>query len=757
MIMRKAQVAGLVLGFGLSGGGAFAATADSSSSESAEPTFVDKASVHGDDIVVTARRREELLLEVPAAITAFDQELLKSRNVASLSDLQSVAPSLTTLTTGSRDGLTVSIRGVGQGTQGSPPGVLLYLNEIPLVNDKYGNFVVPGSGLFYDLQNVQVLRGPQGTLFGRNAVGGAVLFKTQEPTNSFGGYLEGTIGNYENREFEAALNLPIIDDTLLVRVAGRGQERKGFTRSLGTGPHPDGIDLDNKENLSGRVSATFKSGDFRNDLVMNIGRSKGRGAAMFLSEVDPNGTMATFFPQYIDQLASQRARGIREMEPISGEPREDRKFFALSNSSTYEISPSLSVRNIFGYIFARSETGEESDASLLTAIDGFPIDHHIKSYTEELQLLGSVENTVDWIVGGFYLKQPTLSFDRWEYTAFFTPTIQDSNQGETSKALYAQGDWDLSSVAEGLNATTGIRHTWDSRSGTVRSLDGAAQCIAPPPGADENCGISRKGKFSAFTWNVDLNYKLNSGTFAYLATRRGYKSGGFNFINVEATQLENFDPEKLTDVEFGLKSQWSAGTVRGTTNVALYYQDYKSIQVQQLVFDGSVKTLTGNAAAARSYGAELEGTLAIGDYITLGGYVSYEDFKYTELGDGVDPVGLFLDQRPEWKYGLNGAVILPVDASIGEIGVNASWSKQATTGDTEIPGASIPSYGLLNVGANWKDIAGYPVDLSFFMTNALNKKYIHRPLNLYNILGYSLAAYGEPRMFGFRLRYKFGD
>ena len=752
MLTPKARFAGLLVSLGLSSGLASVAAAQS------EPLGLTKSSEYNDDtIVVTARRREELLLEVPSAITAFSQDLLKTRNVTSITDLQAIAPSLSTLTTGSRDGLTVSIRGVGQGTQGSPPGVLLYLNEIPLVSDKYGNFVVPGSGLFFDLQNVQVLRGPQGTLFGRNAVGGAVLFKTQEPTNSFGGYVEGTLGNYEDREFEAALNLPIIDDTLLVRVAGRGQERKGFTRSLGTGPHPDGIDLDNKDNIAGRLSVTFKTGDFRNDLVMNIGRSKGRGAAMFLSALNPDGLILSLFPDYAERFARQQANGIRVMEPISGEPREDRKFFALSNSSTLEISPQLSIRNIFGYIFARSETAEDSDASLLTAIDGFPIDHHVKQFTEEFQLLGSIENTVDWIVGGFYLKQPTLALDRWTYTAFFTPTVQDSNQGETSKALYAQADWDLSSLAEGLKATTGLRHTWDNRSGTVRGLDGNAQCPAPPPGADENCGFFRSGKFSAFTWNVDLNYKINPGTFVYLATRRGYKSGGFNFINVNATQFQNFEPEKLTDAELGLKSQWESGIVRGTTNVALYYQDYKKIQVQQLIFDGSVKTLVGNAAAARSYGAEFEGALSIGRYVRLGGYVSYEDFKYSELGDGVDPVGLFLDQRPEWKYGLNGALTLPVDPDLGEISVDASWSKQATTGDQTIPGASIPSYGLLNLGASWRDIGGYPVDLSFFMTNALSKKYVYRPLNLYNILGYSLAAYGEPRMFGFRLRYKIGQ
>lgn len=178
-----------------------------------------------EELVVTARRREENLQDVPISVTALSQEDLRENGVHTFNDLQHLVPSMTLATGASRNEQWVSIRGIsGLSTDGQ--AVVTYLNEVPLGPSANGGTGGSGPGLFFDLDTVQVLKGPQGTLFGRNAVGGAILYQSKRPTENFEGYLEGTYGNYNNRELQGALNVPI-SEQLLVRVAVNSLNREG--------------------------------------------------------------------------------------------------------------------------------------------------------------------------------------------------------------------------------------------------------------------------------------------------------------------------------------------------------------------------------------------------------------------------------------------------------------------------------------------------------------------------------------------------
>lgn len=220
--------------------------------EPATTTSSDQASASSrqPDIVVTARRREESLQDVPVAVTAFGAEDLREKNLTNAIDLQRATPSLQIRSNGAqRSDVGFFIRGQGA-TFGSQPGVITYFNEVPEYRTLLGSNVQ-----FYDLQSIQVLKGPQGTLFGRSTTGGAVLITPQRPTNAFEGFVEAKIGNFDMRELTGAINVPVVDGVLALRFAGNLLRRDGFTRNL-----VNGEDLDNKRRESYRISMLFSPG-----------------------------------------------------------------------------------------------------------------------------------------------------------------------------------------------------------------------------------------------------------------------------------------------------------------------------------------------------------------------------------------------------------------------------------------------------------------------------------------------------------------
>ena len=205
------------------------------------------------DIIVTANRRRELNQTVPIAITALSAQAIEQQGISKSQDLQTLIPSLTVGANalGSRETQTFTLRGQGSTFQASP-GVVIYMNEVPLpapiTLSQQG-----GPGNYLDLENLQVLAGPQGTLFGRNTTGGAILLVPHKPTNELGGFLDTKLGNYATREVEGAINVPIVDDKLMVRIAGAYHDRDGYTQDV-----THNIDLDNTHWYSGRIGILFK-------------------------------------------------------------------------------------------------------------------------------------------------------------------------------------------------------------------------------------------------------------------------------------------------------------------------------------------------------------------------------------------------------------------------------------------------------------------------------------------------------------------
>jgi iron complex outermembrane recepter protein len=711
------------------------------------------------EVVVNARRREENAQEVPIAVTVLAQTVLAENNVQTIQDLQYLVPSLST-STATPNEARLSIRGQGASGGNGSPGVAVYLNEV-LVPDIAAVQNI-GPGLLFDLENVQVLKGPQGTLFGRNSVGGDILLQTARPTNEFGGRIQVSYGNYNDREVDGAVNIPVINDVLLTRIAINGQLRDGYTNVLGEPSHPNGVDADNRDSWSIRGTVTFHPVDWlQNDTIFTDSKYDSRGTYGVLAEVAPVGTAASF--GFLPYLAQQQTLGVRTAIPISVDAVANGGSLSLGNITRATLSDNLTLRNIFGYHVENQTFAGDQDNTPLPFFDLYstPFREEVHQITEELQLAGkSLAGDLDWVVGGYYLDQRVPDdYELATYTLLGTPLFLLNRSGEQSRAIFGQGTYDLSAIIPGVKFTGGVRYTEDENSQSTRN--GAGICSDPATcGADTQ--VDNMAKSHAITWTAGLDYKVATDTLLYLTVNRGYRPGGFNGRSIgTGPPPPGYGPEFVQNLELGVKSDWRLGNIPIRTNADIWGQSYNDIQAQELL-PGSINTITANVAKARLWGAELEALAQLTEDLQVGVNFDYVNFKYThfepfEQGTA-DLVTSETLNRPPYKYGVNGRYHLPLPSVVGNVSVRANWDWQSSNGDTAIPLGVAPAFGLLNMSADWTGVSGTPIDISLFASNVLNKVYVTQPVPDFEWadFGYGNRIYGEPRMYGIRLRYRFG-
>jgi iron complex outermembrane receptor protein len=294
------------------------------------------------DIIVTARRVEERLQDVPISITVFNQQQISNRNIVAPEDLALYTPSLATNGVTGRENTSYSIRGFTQEI-GTSPSVAVYFADV--VAPRSGSSVPQGDGAgpgsFYDLQNVQVLKGPQGTLFGRNTTGGAVLLVPQKPTSKFGGYIEGLYGSYNWKGVQGAINAPLTDN-IRARLAFDYQDRDGLTKDAGVGP-----DLDNRHYIAVRGSVVWDvTPDIENYTILSFLHTKSHGSGYSLIGCNP----ASFIGSSVcGPFATQQASGPHTVSTDLTNPLNERREYRAINTTTWQASDSLTVKNIVSY------------------------------------------------------------------------------------------------------------------------------------------------------------------------------------------------------------------------------------------------------------------------------------------------------------------------------------------------------------------------------------------------------------------------
>ena len=753
-----------------------------------------QAQTDSTDIVVTARRREESLQRVPVSVTVATPRILQEQQIIQAADLQRLAPSLAIVvpTVAQQQSASFTIRGQGQSFGGALASVITYFNEVPLDSNGGAAFAL------YDVDSIQVLRGPQGTLFGRNTNGGAVLITPTPAGPEFGGYVDAYVGNLDYFEVRAALNVPITD-TLFVRVAGDRVRRDGYVRNL------SGPDFNNQHSDSWRASLRWQPTDrFRNDLVYNGLDADENGSGYILFAIRPGRLASTFNGgSLVADLAAQQARGPRLVDQPFDGLGATRNIQLVTDNATLELGENARLRAIGSYqrvkvgygtdfdgarTFFQRTTSLPSAVSRAAGVEMFP-DTNTRQLTGELQLSGTtLDGQLDYQVGGFILDNRSLGglnvFHAYRNgaSAVNNTTIQHNfvtNQiVDQSKALYTQETFHFGADRQ-FSITAGFRYTWDRRAqnvgrvvanAAVGSIPTAAQytCQIPTiPTAQtatrpiDQCFIILRRRDSDYGYNLTADWQINPGLMVYAGTRRGFKDGGINNLAFTGTPDLFFDPEIVTDYEAGIKWTYNFGPVRGRFNVDAFTSQYKNIQ-RQILFPNPPPPTSGiTNADGRIRGIEVEGLLQLGE-LSLSGAYAYLNGRYTPgtyLDNGVDVgASLFLalpkhsgNITAAWQHRLAGnAGTLSASGTLFATARYAAISNNLQNFEGIVPG-----YHVLSARAQWGNIFGTNLDLAVFCRNCTDEVYRQGGGSQGSSTGISNAVYGEPRTYGVEARFRF--
>ena len=785
------------------------------------------------EIVVTARRVDERLQDVPISITVFNQQQLNNHNVVNSEDLAAFTPSLSANSNFGSANSSFAIRGFVQDI-GTQPSVGVYFADVVAPRGFSPNIPIgdgAGPGSFFDLQNVQVLKGPQGTLFGRNTTGGAVLLVPQKPTYKLDGYVEASYGDYDLTRIQAVANLPI-SDTARFRIGVDHESRDGYLRNdTGIGPSRfNDIDyttvraslvLDLTPNLENYTIASYLRSDTVGSLQKVIACEPGVGLAAFAC----------------DQLANEKAKGAG-FYTVQNNPLQDPETlltqWQVINTTTWRATDHLTVKNIasyaelkesftsplFGTDFNLYRLAGESIAALGlpaslnpyapgTSIDFAtiaPLPGHgsanQSTFTEELQLQGTdLGGRLTWQSGVY--EEISNPLDK---TGSQSPGLLDCTNsvdfdctnpigaGSESQSIaatrfdntgvYVQSSYGLT---DKLKLTGGLRYTWDSVRNSSQFLDYAVP--APLTPVLSNCGtaastlpqcaVNYRENSSAPTWLIGLDYKPTNDILAYAKYARGYRAGGIT--PGAPTELAIFKPEQVDTYETGLKTTFRS-PVRSTLDLALFYNDFSNQQLQlnldpKVLGQATPSTTILNAGKSRIYGAEIEGSVLPFDGFEIDVGYAYLNTRieavtiptindpYYEIDAPVRP-GDQLALSPKNKVLVTASYRLPIDRGVGTVSVSATFThtdKQIAnytdrnSTDPAIQGLGVlAARDLLNLSLNWNSIFGRPIDFSLFATNVTDQHYYTYVPGLISAVGLETAQIGEPRMFGGRLRYRFG-
>ncbi len=738
-----------------------------------------------EEIVVTARKRVESLQETPIAISAFSADALERQQIESTVDLDQVSPNLQFASygplTGNNAAAQVYIRGIGQsdGSSGVDPGVGLYIDDV------YMGRSVGGVMEFRDIDSVQVLRGPQGTLFGRNTIGGAVLLTTKLPGDEFGGTIRVGVGDDDLREVFAAVDLPI-SETVGLRVSGGMRERDGYVKRIS-----DGLDLGNEDTQTFQSTLRWQPSDaFTATLRADYTKSDENGSPFVY--VTMNGSQA--FPAAISTGAGcpgatfpppsvpQNVVDVR----CANDATWDLGHFTnggtakakstLDNWGTsavleWEVSPSLTLKSVTAYRELEWHGSRDADnTALLVLHTDYTSDGDQTS--QELQALFDF-GSVNGVLGAFYFEE---SIEDTLIVPFAAPPplvasgavpgSQDFQQAfidNDNWAAFTQWTFD---VTDALSLTAGVRYTEETKGIKIVSFTTTplgAPVVVPTsynapgvPGPGLNILLQPfENQYSSTTGSASVQYQFSDTFMTYLSWSQGFKSGGFNQRYNSAPPGNvpvPFDEENAETFELGFKSEFG-GTFR--LNGAIFRTDYDEMQ---LTYRLGIVPLLFNAGQSKIEGAELEFTYAPGALIVEGslGYLDNEFEEIAEVPGTTQTVGPNnrLPFTPELQGNIGIGYDFPAGAGTLTPRLNVSYTdEQFFDAANSIEVAQLESVTVLNASVTW---ASDRWRIRGGLNNATDEDYRVAGNSSYSTsAGYAEAIYARPRSWFLSAEYTF--
>jgi iron complex outermembrane receptor protein len=731
------------------------------------------------DIVVTAQRREERVQDIPAAVTAFGGAQIQKLGIVSL---ENVAPRVPSFYFGSFGAARpqLYIRGIGTRSfdPGSESSVGVFVDDIYLGRAS-GSF-----GSLRDIERIEVLRGPQGTLYGRNTIAGAINIITKGPTSTFTAEAEAGVSNYDGYSLFGAVGGPITsDDTVMFRVAGWRTYRDGYQTNLTTGNKFQGL-----ENWGGRARLTFKPTEgLRVDLTAEVtqdddeaafsGFNRGSGPARSLAGVTtPPNPRAVFLgrPGTSPIVYTGGKDGF-----LSFDPYLDRRVSSFVGRVEYDADVAT-LTSITGYRKLRIDDGRDLEGSSLDVINQLSSERS-RQFTQEFRITSnrdgaaSFGGVLDWIIGGFYYRDRSARQDVFmlgrDSVIAGIPLNGVPGGPQTSTALsdyqidsYAAFGQATLHIGEKLELTAGARYTRDEKRAVQqgRNTRPGVPLIAVPFSVDNSA------VYTSFDPRLTATYKFTPDLSVYATYSTGFKSGGFQYVPFAAAQANVlFSPEDIKTFEIGFKSEFLNDTLR--LNVAGYHYDYKDLQVSRIVDlgGGAAASLIDNAASSTIKGVDVEILARPSPNIDVSvayGYLdaTYDSYFTNAATAPVTPAtnlsGRRLVRAPKHSINVGGEWRIPTGDNSG-LTLRADYSLLDTffheAGEADpIYGGAISltrerSYGLLDLRAAY-EIGAFRV--TGFVTNVTNRRYQRSVL----ALGSTASAFiGEPRIYGVRVGYKY--
>jgi iron complex outermembrane receptor protein len=739
-----------------------------------------------EEILVTAEYRSEKLQQTPLAITALTAQALSERNITSLVDVSNAAPNVTMFEANAAFGKTNAayIRGIGQGDfnfASAEPGVGIYIDDV-YFSTTFGSMFD-----LLDLDRVEVLRGPQGTLFGKNSIGGAIRMISKKPEGDGTGYVEVTGGNFNRREFRGAFDIALIKDVLMLRVSGMSKQRDGYVeridyacanpatagslpvQQLGQGSNCK-LGTEGGVNVKGARAQLrwLPSANFEDNFTADVYDDNSEAAAEVMLVANPAISPAlaafnasTLIPKYGVPYDSRFVTaGTYKTYSSFYDPWTGTAYPAVntvhswgaSNVADWTIVENVHFKSITSEREYWGDFSDDQDNSPMGIAWAYNLlDHH--QFTQEFQLTGkALDNRLDWATGIFYFDGYSLNrghIDLNFLAGFFPPgppfngqPLLGFNQNDPArtedKAAFAQTTY---AFTDQLRVTTGVRFTKEDKNYTFNHFNPLMDI--PNPVLDLR-GVEARTNYSHVDWKAGIDYQWTNDFMTYASVTTGFRGGGFNPRPFDNLQLTSFKPEKNTSFEVGEKSEWLDRRLRA--NAAVFFSRYKQVVITSQEVDALGHPFTGpqNVGSADIKGLELELQTNPIAALELSAQIGLTDFKWKDLGTSVgcqtvaNPIPAGGPGIPNCVNGNPGYGDIAPGISKWKGSVGAQYSIPAANNSTLTPRLDY-SYQTKRYNNNWNDYSagGGPIavtpDLGLLTARLTWENKDH---------GWSIAAFG---------------
>lgn len=620
-----------------------------------------------EEVLVTAQKRSQSVQDIPLAVTALSATMLDERGITDIASLATSVPGMHFSESGNNTRITIRGIGTEQTTVTGDPGVAFHIDGV------YQARSSAGEALFYDLARVEVLRGPQGTLYGRNATGGSVNLISNAPDDDLGGDVEVQFGNYNQQRLRGVLNMPLLDETLLMRLSGQYEARDGYYENL----TPGADDLEDADNINVRAQFLYRATpDFDALLSLNYSTAEGAGQGSAAQGEYPE--PPPFFINAKFAAATPNPSDPRKIR-TSGVADRDNDRQGATLTLNWELG-AVAIKSITAWQDNNVSTVRDFDLSDADILNENSIQESTQ-YSQELQFTSTSDGPLEWLAGLYWLSEKTDA-EYWLNdmgeglsTYPFFPTIDvglsdpsyfGNNSTTETDALGVFGQASYS-ISDSVKLTAGLRYSQDEKESSIFRKEFTA-----PEGAS----FKKDGDWDSTTWKVAADWNVTDESMLYASVSTGFKSGGF----LQTVGTDPYDEEEVLAWEIGSKNRFFDNRLQA--NVSAFFYEYTDMQLRTI---RGLDTVVTNAGESEIKGIEVELVGRPTAALELSAAFAFTNAEFTDYidtdpQDGTDDVldlsGNSLARSPDATVNLSAAYSWDFDAGSLTASANYYWSDE---------------------------------------------------------------------------------